>query len=51
MQTFHQYVSPEESVRNAAVEADKSLTEYGIEVSSRMDVYKALLAAQKATDI
>ncbi|KAH9820636.1 metallopeptidase MepB [Melampsora americana] len=51
MLTFYQYVSPEESVRNAAVEADKLLTEYGIEVSSRMDVYKALLAAQKATDV
>ncbi|EFP82348.2 uncharacterized protein PGTG_08304 [Puccinia graminis f. sp. tritici CRL 75-36-700-3] len=45
--TFYQYVSPEEALRTAAVEADKIIQEYDLEVCSRMDVYEALLAAQK----
>lgn len=45
--TFYQYVSPEEPIRTAAVEADKLIQEYDLQVASRVDVYNLLLAAQK----
>ncbi|PLW22002.1 hypothetical protein PCANC_04348 [Puccinia coronata f. sp. avenae] len=45
--TFYQYVSPEEPIRTAAVQADKLIQEYDLKVSSRIDIYNLLLAAQK----
>ncbi|KAG0139858.1 hypothetical protein CROQUDRAFT_54131 [Cronartium quercuum f. sp. fusiforme G11] len=47
MLTFYQYVSPDESIRKASIEADKILQEYEIEVTSREDVYKSILKVSK----
>lgn len=49
--TFYQYVSPDEGLRNAAVEADKLIQQYDLEVGSRLDIYNVLLAAQKNSDV
>ncbi|KNF05202.1 hypothetical protein PSTG_01827 [Puccinia striiformis f. sp. tritici PST-78] len=45
--TFYQYVSTDQDIRNAAVEANKLITEYELEVCSRKDIYDIILEAQK----
>ncbi|EUC54471.1 metallopeptidase MepB [Rhizoctonia solani AG-3 Rhs1AP] len=44
---FYQNVSPDEKLRDAATEAEKLAREFGIDSSMRVDVYKALVNAQK----
>ncbi|BEI82885.1 hypothetical protein CcaverHIS002_0307530 [Cutaneotrichosporon cavernicola] len=43
---FLQYVSQDEGVRNASVDADKKLQEYGLKTIAREDIYQALLDAE-----
>ncbi|GAA6035656.1 hypothetical protein JCM8097_004955 [Rhodosporidiobolus ruineniae] len=47
---FLQYVSTDEAIRDASVEADKKVNEWGLEALTRLDVYEALLDAQKHTE-
>ncbi|KAM0748837.1 metallopeptidase MepB [Meredithblackwellia eburnea MCA 4105] len=47
---FLQYVSTDEAVRNKSIEGDKALQEYSLTALTRMDVYQALLDAQKHTE-
>ncbi|GMK53814.1 hypothetical protein CspeluHIS016_0104000 [Cutaneotrichosporon spelunceum] len=44
---FLQYVSEDEGVRNASVDADKRLQEYGLKTIAREDIYQALLDANE----
>ncbi|CAH7684097.1 metallopeptidase MepB [Phakopsora pachyrhizi] len=48
--TFYQYVSTREDVRNAAVEADKLIQAYDLELTSRLDIYKSILSAKSNID-
>jgi len=48
---FMQYVSTEESVRDAAVELDKKTSEYSITSAMRTDIFEVLKAAEKNTDV
>eukprot|EP01088_Endostelium_zonatum_P011381 TRINITY_DN25510_c0_g1_i1.p1 TRINITY_DN25510_c0_g1~~TRINITY_DN25510_c0_g1_i1.p1 ORF type:complete len:691 (-),score=194.17 TRINITY_DN25510_c0_g1_i1:13-2085(-) len=45
--TFPAYVSPDEAIRKASVEATKKLEEFEIESNMREDVYQSLLAYKK----
>ncbi|CAE6426029.1 unnamed protein product [Rhizoctonia solani] len=45
--SFYQNVSTDEKLRDASTEAEKLVREFGIESSMRVDVYNALLNAQK----
>ena len=47
---FYQYVSTSEELRNAANAAEVRLNEFGIESAMRVDVFKALKAAQENID-
>ncbi|CAK5270325.1 unnamed protein product [Mycena citricolor] len=44
---FYQNVSPSKELRDASVEADSLLREYGVESSMRIDVFQAKIAAEK----
>ncbi|GAA6026223.1 hypothetical protein JCM10207_004276, partial [Rhodosporidiobolus poonsookiae] len=46
---FLQYVATDEAVRDASVEADKKVNEWGLEAVTRLDVYQAMLDAQQHT--
>jgi Zn-dependent oligopeptidase len=45
--SFYQNVSPDAPLRDASTEAEKLIRDFGIESSMRVDVYNALLNAQK----
>lgn len=49
--TFPQYVSTDNSVRDASAEADRRLREFAIESSMREDLYKVVAAAVKNSDL
>ena len=44
---FYQNVSPSKELRDASNEAEAQVREYGVEVSMRVDLFKAKQAAQK----
>ncbi|KAI5478751.1 metallopeptidase MepB [Pseudohyphozyma bogoriensis] len=46
---FLQYVSTEKEVRDASVEGDKQMQDFGLDTDSRIDLYTALLDAKEHT--
>lgn len=46
---FLQYVHADKAMRDASVDADKKVNDWGLEALTRKDVYEALLDAQKHT--
>ncbi|MBW0518729.1 hypothetical protein O181_058444 [Austropuccinia psidii MF-1] len=49
--TFYQYVSPNDSIRQAAIEADKLLQQHNLHLNSRVDLYNALLSAKENSNL
>ncbi|KAI9229256.1 MAG: hypothetical protein DHS80DRAFT_22524 [Piptocephalis tieghemiana] len=47
--TFLQHVSTDSKVRDASVEAEKKLQDYGIKTSMRVDLYERVVAARRNT--
>ncbi|GAA5841054.1 hypothetical protein JCM11251_006796, partial [Rhodosporidiobolus azoricus] len=46
---FLNYVHPDKSTREASIEADKKVNEWSLDALTRLDVYEALLDAEKHT--
>lgn len=44
---FYTHVTTDKDVREASIAAEEALDKYAVEVEMRVDVYKALLAAEK----
>ncbi|TXT07346.1 hypothetical protein VHUM_03066 [Vanrija humicola] len=47
---FLQYVHEDEAVRNASVDGDKAIQEFGLKAIAREDIYQALLDVEAAGD-